>query len=209
MKTKSMIAFHGKQKVKNKYVARLMAHHKADEIIQGEGWNGSRGCAVGCTLDNYKHKAYETELGIPEGLARLEDRIFEGLPKEKAPLFAIDFLTSINVGANLAPIKWKFCAFLLRENIERVLLLRIDDKLKEEVVTAIKGVLELHETAAKTGKWADSAADSAAWSAAESAAYGRYAKELIRILKETKGPAMPTKNKQAWKPSPSWRGNSK
>ena len=62
--------------VKEKYLSRVVAHRKADNIIQGLGWEEGRGCAVGCTLENYDHWRYPIELGLPEWLAHLEDRIF-------------------------------------------------------------------------------------------------------------------------------------
>jgi len=93
-----METFHGDKKIKAKYLKRLKAHAKADEIIQGIGWKNGKGCAVGCTLENYKHRQYEVELGIPEWLAYLEDRIFEGLQKEDAMKFPVQFLSAVPVG---------------------------------------------------------------------------------------------------------------
>lgn len=176
-----LLSFHSDKTIKAKYVDRLKKHHEADQIIQGLRFNKdeNRGCAVGCTLEEYSHIAYESELGIPEFLARLEDVIFEGLPSKLAPKFAVDFLTSIKVGVDLSPIRWKFCAFIMRENIERVLRLKMPDEVKEQVVTSIRNVLKLHEQEI----FSSSAAWSAARSAARSAAYVRYAKEIIRLLK--------------------------
>jgi len=156
--------------------------------------------------------AVETAVGIPEWLARLEDTIFEGLKNGHAKAFAVDFLVSVPVGINLEAVKWIFCAFILKENIDRVLSLNINDKLKQNVVKAIRGVLKLHEKSIKTGRWparsaasaasaarsaasaawsaarsAAASAESAAWSAARSAAasaeYEKYAKKLIELLK--------------------------
>ena len=172
-----MITFHGNPEIKAKYVARLKEHQRLDEIVQKETFskNGkTRGCAVGCTLDKYDHKSYEVELGVPEGLAYLEDSIFEGLTPEKAPQFAVDFLEAIPIGVDLTPIRWRFCAFVMRKNIDRVLLLNIDKSLKEKVVAAISSVLKVHEKAIELQQWDESAARSAsrasAWKAARSAA---------------------------------------
>ena len=82
-----MQAFHNDPAVKAKYLARVRMHREADHLTQGVGWesNGvTRGCAVGCTLEAYDHRRYPIELGLPEWLARLEDRIFEGLPHADA-----------------------------------------------------------------------------------------------------------------------------
>lgn len=74
----TLLAFHGDKAIKAKYLARVKAHAEADEIIHGTYWEKGKGCAVGCTIHSEKHSAYETELGMPIILARLEDRIFEG-----------------------------------------------------------------------------------------------------------------------------------
>ena len=181
-----LLSFHNDPKIKEKYVKRLKAHAKADEFIHGKYWENGKGCAVGCTIHSNNHNAYETELGLPEWLARLEDCIFEGLENGEAKTFAVDFLVSIPIGKNLESVKWKFCAFILKGNIERVLGLTLNDKLKQQVIEAIQSCLKLQEDAIRTGEWNESAAWSAAWSArsaAESAEYKNYAKELLRLLK--------------------------
>ena len=168
-----LLSFHSDPTLKAEYVARVKAHAEADEIVKGQYWQNGKGCAVGCTIHSGTHAAYETILGLPEWLARLEDTLFENLPNRKAKLFPGRFLEAIPVGVNLERIKWKFCAFILAENIERALLLKISDELKEQVVSAIRGILVLHEKAVIDGIWDESAARSArsaAWSA-ESAAW--------------------------------------
>ena len=72
-----LIAFHGDPAVKEKYLNRVTLHERADEIIHGKYWENGKGCAVGCTVHSSKHAAFETELGIPLMLAKLEDRLFE------------------------------------------------------------------------------------------------------------------------------------
>ena len=64
-----MIAFHGDPATKEKYIARVRAHREADRLVQGEIWDGDKGCAVGCTLESYEHERYPVELGVPEELA--------------------------------------------------------------------------------------------------------------------------------------------
>ena len=185
-----LISFYGDQKIKDKYLLRVIAHAKADEIIKGTYWKNGKGCAIGCTIHSSNHNAYEKELGLPEWLARLEDTIFELLPNNKAKEWPRQFLESIPIGVKLDKVKWAFCAFLLRENIERVLSLKnISDTLKKQVVDAIRGALRLHESALKNDEWDQSAAWSAAWSAAasaaRSAAYSRYAECLLKLLKKS------------------------
>ena len=184
----------GDKKLKTKFVAEIKKHLKADAVEQGHYGkeNGHwKGCAVACSVRsmcaikgeklqtiNGDHKRYEIDLGIPEWLARLEDTIFEGLPVEESKKWVLDFAQAVPIGKNLESIKWKFCAFILKENINRVLTLEIDDDLKKQVVDAIRGVLNVHEEAIKEGVWNESAA--------ESAAYIKYAKELLKLLKNCK-----------------------
>lgn len=182
--------------LKEKFVKEVKWHEDQDKIIKGtyqEGSNGDfRGCAVGCSVHSLNrmngtkfstsdHSVYESALGIPEWLARLEDTIFEGLPEKEAVKWPVRFAKAVPVGIDLDPLKWKFLSFVLKENIARVLALDITDDLKKQVVDSIRGVLGLHEEAIKTGKWNASAAESA-WSAT----YVRYADELVRLLEETK-----------------------
>lgn len=202
-----MLTFNGDRKLKADMVAEMRAHQKADAFIKGSyvRQNGEfKGCAVGCAVQSLNkrrglkiahddHAGLAEALHVPEWLWRLQDILFENLPEPENSEFAVKFIEAIPVGVDLDPVKRKFCAFILKENIERVLLLKIDDKLKEQVVDSIRAVLNLHEKAAETGEWNESAAGSAAesaawsaWSAAESAAYQRYAKELMRLLKASK-----------------------
>jgi hypothetical protein len=99
-----LIAFHGDPRIKAKYLRRIRAHRKADELVRGRGWDNGKGCAIGCTLNAYDHQAYETELGIPELIAHLEDSIFEGLPVAEAMEWPDKFLAAIPVGADLSNV---------------------------------------------------------------------------------------------------------
>jgi len=166
----ALLSFHGDSAIKEIYLDRIRAHADADEIVHGQYWENGKGCAVGCTIHSSQHDRYETDLGVPEWLAHLEDTIFENLSNGEAKTFPLEFLESIPVGVRLEPVKWKFCAFLLRENIDRVLTLTLDETLKTRVVSAVRGVLALHESAIKCGRLESAAARSAAWSAARSAA---------------------------------------
>jgi hypothetical protein len=91
-------SFHNDLAVKAKYVGRVRAHIAADHLIRGTGWNGARGCAVGCTLEAYDHARYPVELGLPEWLARLEDTLFEGMSQEKSRTWPERFLAAIPLG---------------------------------------------------------------------------------------------------------------
>lgn len=112
-----MKAFFGEQVIKDKYLQRLDAHRAADQLIRGTGWANGKGCAVGCTLEKYAHKAYETELGIPEWLARVEDEVFEGSREEYAMAWPSKFLSAIKPGADLKQVKGPFLIFILESTL--------------------------------------------------------------------------------------------
>ena len=178
-----ILSFNNDAKIKESLIARMQKHIEADELLQKATGRDGKGCTVWCALNNgdiqygYNHSAFPEVLGLPEWLAHLQDIIFEGLSVDDAKQFSSDWPKAIPVGKNLEPVKWKFCAFLMEQNIERVLLLNISEDLKKQVVAAINGVLSLHQSAIETGEWDESAAESAgsaawsAWSAAESASW--------------------------------------
>jgi hypothetical protein len=194
-----MIAYHGKQETKDFYISRVRKHRELDNLIQGQGWTDEgKGCAVGCTLENYNHKQYEMELGIPEWLAQLEDTIFEGLDKEQAMLWPERFLAAIAPGADLDKVKTPFIILVLERNVETLDALP-DMSAHSAVQKAIAGsrsavveMIRCHmegvdltaaESAARSAEWSATwSAWSAARSAAESAARSYFADELIKLL---------------------------
>ena len=197
----NQLSFKNDPAIKNELIKRMDHHIELDELIQGATGTNGKGCTVWCALNNgelkrgYDHSAFPDVLGLPEWLARLHDTIFEGLPTEDSKWFSKEWVRAIPIGINLEPIKWKFAVFILKENIERVTALDIDQKLKAEVINAIKLSLSVNESAMVTNSWsesaesaAESAAKSAAWSArsaAKSAAYKKYAVELLRLFEES------------------------
>ncbi len=186
-----MKAFHNNAKLKKDMVSEILNHQKQDQILKGTyatEENGKwRGCAVGCSVHslnmkcgkNYEtgnHKVYETELGIPESLARLEDYLFEIMPQEAAMKWPAEFMKAIPVGANLSLVAPKFIVGTLKEVVKL-------EKVKDDkaVVKAVLDIAKLWEeviagknpkSAAWIAAWiaARSATESAAWSATESAA---------------------------------------
>jgi len=128
-----LISFHGKQEIKDKYVARVKAHSMADEIVQGKYWENGKGCAVGCTVHSDNHSAYVDELGIPRIIARLEDRIFEGLTNEGAKTFPLEFLEAIPVGVDLEPVWRNFLVWLLVDAKEGVILYAKNQETKDVI----------------------------------------------------------------------------
>lgn len=129
-----MKAFHNDPKIKKKYLARLEAHYRADEIIQGIYWENGKGCAI---------SAYETELGIPSIIARLKARIFEGLPNECAKEFPLKFLKAVPIGADLSLVLYQFIHWLLVDETDGVIslsneqgkvsILKVADLFKQKI----------------------------------------------------------------------------
>jgi hypothetical protein len=170
-KIKTLKAFHGKKTVKDFYVKRMKAHIEADELIRGTGFDGHRGCAVGCTLNRYDHSGFVSELGIPEWLAYLEDRIFENCTASRARTWPLEFLETINVGANLDRIRPKFMIFVLDRS-----LTHFDHDRFPNCKKAIIDVQNLYKAKRKVGieEWS-AAADAARWSARRPPAVGAAA----------------------------------
>jgi hypothetical protein len=138
-----MRAYHNDPAVKAKYVNRLAAHRAAENLVQGEGWDGTKGCAVGCTLERYDRSLYPVELGLPEWLARLEDRIFEGLPERKAEQFAEDFLAAIPVGADVSKVRSRLA--VLRLNRQLPALDANPEPYAKECAAALRQVIAWHD----------------------------------------------------------------
>lgn len=185
------LAWHNDAKLKETYMERMRAHAAADEIIQGTYWQNGKGCAIGCLMESDSpHKLIEEVLGIEERISRLIDRLFEGLPNDKAKLFAVVTPDAIPVGADLSLVTPKFLVWLLED-------VKCHAKNSPDVLTAINNVQELYARVIRgevvtDDEWA-SAAEAAAWAAwaawAASAAANQYEKmadKLIELLSTTK-----------------------
>ncbi len=131
-----MLSFHNDPKIKEKYIARVEAHYKADEIVKGKYWEDGKGCAVGCTLHSSLHIQYEKELGIPIQLAYFEDTIFENLPNAEAKEFPLQFLQAIPVGADLNPV-WKKLLIWNLTDKDAGLIKYVTDKVAKKVIQDI------------------------------------------------------------------------
>ena len=183
-------AFHNKPTIKRTYLARVKAHAKADEIIHGTYWEDGKGCAVGCTIHGSDHGKYETELGIPRILAKLEDVLFERMGNGHAKEFPLQFLSAIKVGADLSMVWPRFAHWMLLDPEHGV----IRFAKKEKTKAAIQRVGELYglQVAGKEPtkqEWKDAyaAAYAAAYADAAAAARSQYAytasKKLIAFMK--------------------------
>jgi hypothetical protein len=178
-----MQSFHNDVAVKQKYLDRVLAHQKEDNIIRGRGWSNGKGCAVGCTLENYDHSRYPIELGIPEWLARVEDRLFEGMSLEKSKTWPYDFLKAIPLDITERQFELQVKAPFLVLVLESALTTFAHAKFPD-VKTAIDGSIALWKRddissedwnkAAGAATWsahaaAEAAAEAATWSATWSA----------------------------------------
>ena len=131
MNTKqTLLAYHNDNAVRQKYLARVELHRQHDQIVKGRYWEDGKGCAVGCILHSAKHSAAETELGIPAWLMRLIDGIFENLPNAEAVNFPGAFLEAIPVGADLAPVRDQFLAWLMEDATYGLTHTARDDEIK-------------------------------------------------------------------------------
>jgi len=162
MKTETLVAYHGDPKIKENYLARVRAHREADEMVKGVYWKDGKGCGVGCTIHSGNHHSYETELGIPEVLAHLEDAIFEGLPNGDAKAWPERFLSAIKPGADLSLVWPRFALWLLVDPADGVIKYAGEYR---DVDKAIRRVGDLYR------EWTEGRKpDKAAWAAARAAA---------------------------------------
>ena len=190
---------------KQEFLKEIYWHRDQDAFIkgtyaEGEGKN-FQGCAVGCSLNSVarikgieistsSHKEYETHLGIPQWVARLEDRIFEGLPKERSKRWPVEFAEAVNEGADLEKIKIPMLIFIVEQARTKT--------TNERSLKAIDGVLtELRKDAldltqlreARSAAYAAAAAAyaaadaDAADAAARSNAYVVFADKLLELMR--------------------------
>ncbi len=192
-----LVAYHGKVEIRDLHVARIQEHRAAERLVQHYGYYNyasRKGCAVGCTLQRdlngvdergpSNHKEYETQLGIPQILARLEDGIFEGLPKDRAMSWPEEFLMAIQPGADLSGVWKQFAPWLLIDEQHGVIKFAKTDAQREAINRVAQ--LYLREEAVSPQEWRDAsaaadkerrAAYAAAYDAAayDAAAYAAYA----------------------------------
>lgn len=200
-----MRAYLNDPKLKQDFLAEIRKHQEADRIIQGtygEDGEDFKGCAVGCSIRSLNiikgkhiptgsHEAYEPELDMPVALAHLEDRIFEGLPVEKAKQWPYRFADAVTVGADLTMVIPKFLVWLM-DDLEqfatakgKVALRRVSSLYERRIAGDEPGGDEWHEAATRAANtavtiaaptavtiattWAATAATTAAARAADAA----------------------------------------
>jgi len=161
-----MKAYHGKESLKQEVLAELKAHYEADNFIQGDYWDGKKGCAVGCLLKSGNHIEYEERFGIPVYLAHLEDAIFEGLSLADSKNWPLRFMSAFEVGKDYSGVVWDFLRWLLLDFL--LPQIKNEGKIYDDVRTSIKGVADVlgKGTAVRANAYA-ARADAAAAAAAD------------------------------------------
>lgn len=149
-----MKTFKGNNELKAKLLAEIKKHREMDAIVQGTYGKGEgkkwRGCAVGCAIKSLNningkdfntsdHSLYETEFGIPRILAKLEDRIFEGLAVEESKTFPERFIEAVPVGVDLEMVWPKFIVWVIGDEKHGVIQYARPDGKK-----AIQKVIDLY-----------------------------------------------------------------
>ncbi len=183
---------------KDQFVEEMKLHAKLDHFVKGTYGRGRgktfRACSVGCALKSVQkvgkiknikkddHSAFETHLGVPEWLAVLNDKIFEGVSDKRFKKWPVEFAEAINIGSDLDKIKTPFIIFILKNNLDTLDNLKVDPKHKELIEAivlsrkATEQMIHAHENRLDL-----SAAESAA-----SAAYERCADKLLEMIIECK-----------------------
>lgn len=111
-------------------MAELEWHRQQDNFIQGIYWTKGKGCAVSCLLKGDNHAEFPSAFGITEMLARLDDKLFEGLPLEDSKQWPIDFMGAcMKVGITrderlkkLQPVGWQFLYWLLTDELPKAVI---------------------------------------------------------------------------------------
>jgi hypothetical protein len=158
----NLLAYHGDKKIKAEYLSRVRRHAKADEIVQGQYWQGGKGCAIGCTIHGSDYGVYEKELGIPRKVAILEDVIFEGLSNVDAKAWPERFLVAIQPGQDLSLVWPKFAIRMLTDEKHGMATIAKDSPKALKIIRSAATLFERYVAGnpPSTAEW------SAAWMAA-------------------------------------------
>lgn len=222
-----MLAFQDTTVSKEAVMAQLRRHAAADVIVKGRYWSNGKGCAVGCTIHSGNHAEYETRFGIPQMLARLEDTIFEGLSNAEAKEWPLQFMTTVQPGADLSCVGWQFLHWLLTDekispginhSLVRDVVKRcadvfapltkgelVDTSVAREVAVATRVAAiaaRVAESAARAAREeeAESAARLAAWAAwtAQSVAWAAESESESMAAESARAAAQAAESAAAW-----------
>ena len=155
--------------------AEVQKHITADAVIQGEYWDGSQGCFIGCLAHSSDATILPDRFGLPLPLVRICENVFGGLPLGAARAFfaAIPAAVGRN-GKDLSRVQWAFLDAQLRTL----------PVVPAEIQAVIDPVIAGMDLLAAGREWpkdaADAAADAAyaaadAVAAVDAVAYAAYA----------------------------------
>src|SRR6056297_3375733 len=132
-----------------KLTVEVKRHIEADAVVQGDYWDGSKGCFIGCLAHSNDATKLGDLYGLPLPLVKICENIFESLPAEGAK----DFFAAIpdavgRDGKDLSRVHWAFLASELRA------LPEVDTDTQKVIDTVIDGM----DILASGGNWAKDAA---------------------------------------------------
>ena len=165
-------------------------HIEADAVIQGDYWDGSKGCFIGCLTHSRDPALAFERFGLPEPLLRIAENIFEALPSDDARAFFAALPDAVACdGKDLSLVHWSFLAAEMRA------LPTVPDQIQRVIDQVIAGM----DTLAHGGEWckdtandvahAALAAANAARGAALAAANAAYAADVASSYTANAAPA--------------------
>lgn len=143
--------------------ARIDAHRAADLLVQGSYYDPStgKGCFIGCLAHDNRPSVLADRYGIPFGLTRVLEGIFESLPAADAAEFFSAIPRAIGEdGKDLRLVVWRLLAEILRGLPSQ----------PEEIQKVIDPVIAGMDALAEGGKWPSAPAAAAAAAARTAAA---------------------------------------
>jgi hypothetical protein len=106
----------------------VAAHIAADAVVQGNYWDGGKGCFIGCLAHSSDAEKLGERFGLPLPLVRICENIFEALPLDEAQAFFAAIPDAVGCdGKDLTRVHWAFLDSELRalpevpDNIQAVI----------------------------------------------------------------------------------------
>ena len=166
--TTKVLAYHGKETLKQETIAKMQSHHDADELVKGLYWKQGKGCMIGCLAHRNMdaHEWVAETLGFPLELAYLYDHLFEWQSPEASKSFPLKVLNATHTGADLSKVADRFKLWILENE------LHYDREAHPEIAKAVEDVIALYMRVLN-----DEAVDDSEWSVARSAASSTWSAE--------------------------------
>jgi len=157
-----MLTFFNDPQLKAALLARLEGHRLADEIVQHDYWQNSKGCLIGCAIHGNNALKFEHEFGLSVYVARLGEYFFETFPLDKAKTLPVEIIEAIPVGVDSSLVWPHFWHWQVTDPKHGLLCL----PLQSNIVDLLKRVDALYATwphvDERAAAWAPRAA---AWAA--------------------------------------------